>query len=56
MRSYFERELTDSERITPELHRQRAGWLRRAKWTVSHWLVTTMDYTITRRLNFRGEG
>jgi cardiolipin synthase len=55
MRRYFEGELADSERITPELHRQRAGWLRRLKWTVSHWLVTAVDYTVTRRLNFGAE-
>ena len=55
LRSYFERELADSERITPELHKARAGWLRRLKWTVSHWLVTSMDYTVTRRLNFGAE-
>lgn len=55
MRHYFEGELADSERITPELHKARAGWLRRLKWTVSHWLVTSMDYTVTRRLNFRAE-
>ncbi len=55
MRLYFERELAGSERITPELHKARAGWLRRLKWTVSHWLVTSMDYTVTRRLNFRAE-
>jgi cardiolipin synthase len=56
MRRYFERELADSEHITPALHKARAGWLRRLKWTVSHWLVTSMDYTVTRRLNFRAEG
>jgi cardiolipin synthase len=54
-RDYFERELADSQRITPELHRKRAGWLRRLKWTVSHWLVTSMDYNVTRRLNFGTE-
>jgi cardiolipin synthase len=54
-RRYFERELADSLRITPELHRKRAGWLRRLKWTVSHWLVTSMDYNVTRRLNFGTE-
>lgn len=53
MRGYFERELADCQHITPELHKARAGWLRRLKWTVSHWLVTSMDYTVTRRLNFR---
>ena len=55
MRSYFEGEVAESERITPQLHRQRANPWRRFKWTVSHWLVTSMDYTVTRRLNFRVE-
>lgn len=52
MRGYFERELGDSERITPELHKRRANLWRRIKWTISYWLVTSMDYTVTRRLNF----
>jgi cardiolipin synthase len=52
MRGYFERELKDSQQITPALHRQRANLLRRIKWTLSYWLVTSMDYTVTRRLNF----
>jgi len=55
MRSYFERELKDSLRITPEIHNARAGVLRRLKWTISHWLVTGVDYTVTRRLNFGAE-
>ena len=55
MRRYFERELANSEEITQELHRKRATLWRRLKWTLSHWLVTTMDYTVTRRLNFGPE-
>jgi cardiolipin synthase len=55
-RRYFERELADSLQITPELHRKRAGLLRRLKWTLSNFLVTSMDYTVTRRLNFGAEG
>ena len=55
VRSYFERELAASERITPELHRSRANAWRRFRWMVSHWLVTSMDYTVTRRLNFGPE-
>jgi cardiolipin synthase len=55
MRGYFERELAGSEQITPELHRKRATWLNRLKWMISHWLVTSMDYTVTRRLNFGPE-
>lgn len=53
MRRYFEHELADSRQITAKLHRQRASLWNRFKWTASHWLVTTMDYTVTRRLNFR---
>jgi cardiolipin synthase len=56
MRRHFERELKDSERITAELHRERATLWRRFKWRASHWLVTSMDYTLTRRLNFTTEG
>ena len=56
MRTYVERELRDSVRITPELHRSRATFWRRIKWTVSYFLVNVMDYTVTRRLNFRVEG
>ncbi|HVM38355.1 MAG TPA: phosphatidylserine/phosphatidylglycerophosphate/cardiolipin synthase family protein [Sphingomicrobium sp.] len=52
MRGYFDREIADSEHITAELHSKRANLWRRLKWRVSHWLVTSMDYTVTRRLNF----
>ena len=52
VRRYFEHELRDSEQITIELHRQRATLWRRLKWTISHWLVTAFDYTVTKRLNF----
>jgi cardiolipin synthase len=52
MHGYFERELADSEHITTKLHRSRANLWRRLRWLLSHWLVTTMDYTVTRRLNF----
>lgn len=53
MRGYFEGEIADSRQITPALHRKRATLWSRLKWTLSHWLVTSMDYTVTRRLNFR---
>jgi cardiolipin synthase A/B len=55
MRGYFERELTHSKWISPALHRRRSSVWRRVKWAISHFLVTTMDYTVTRRLNFRSE-
>jgi len=53
MRSYFERELADCRPITPRLHKRRATLWRRIKWALSHFLVNVMDYTVTRRLNFR---
>ena len=52
MRGYFEREIEESERITLSLHRRRANLWRRLKWTISYWLVTSFDYTVSRRLNF----
>lgn len=55
MRGYFERELEHCKWITPALHRRRASLWRRIKWAMSHFMVNVMDYTVTRRLNFRGE-
>lgn len=55
MRAYFERQLALSQEVTPDLHRQRASWWKRLKWTLSNFLVTAVDYTVTRRLNFGGE-
>jgi cardiolipin synthase len=52
MRAFFETELADCERITPELHRARAGFLNRLKWALSYLVVGVADYTVTRRLNF----
>jgi cardiolipin synthase len=55
VRAYFERELEDCVWITPALHKSRANLWRRIKWAISHFLVNVMDYTVTRRLNFRRE-
>ena len=55
MRSYFDHEAAQSRWITPHLHKKRANPWRRFKWAVSHFLVNILDYTVTRRLNFRLE-
>lgn len=55
MRGYVERELEDCRMITPDVHQQRSGPWRRLKWAISHFLVNVMDYSVTRRLNFRPE-
>ena len=52
MRNYFEQELGASQQITATLNRKRSGWLTRLIQALSFFLVTTADYTLTRRLNF----
>ena len=52
MRQYFEGEISDSLPITRELHAKRATLANRFKWALSFFLVTSADYTVTRRLNF----
>lgn len=41
-----------STQVTPELHRRRAGPLNRLRWFASWLVVTVIDYSVTRRLNF----
>ncbi len=53
MRDYFERELEQSKWITPAVHKRRANPWRRFKWAIAHFLVTVLDYTVSRRLNLR---
>jgi cardiolipin synthase A/B len=42
----------DAEPITPALHRQRAGWWSRLRWSLAWLVVGLLDYGVTRRLNF----
>ena len=52
MRAYFAGEVARSERISPELHRARATLWTRITWAASRFVVATMDYNVSRRLNF----
>lgn len=52
MRSYFEHELGNSRPITAEALRK-AGWMQRLRWRIGWFLVTSLDYTITRRFALR---
>jgi cardiolipin synthase len=56
MRQFVEGEIAQSERITREAHRQQRSWFNRLKWSLAHFVVATMDYNVTRRLNFGLEG
>ena len=55
MRLYFEGELDDSLAITADAWRKRRTLLNRIKWALSFFLVTAVDYSVTRRLNFGAE-
>ena len=55
MRLYFEGELDDSLMITREAWDKRLTFVNRIKWALSFFLVTAVDYTVTRRLNFGAE-
>lgn len=52
MREFVDHEIGDSKRITREEHRAHRGLFNRLKWGLAHFLVATMDYNLTRRLNF----
>jgi len=52
MRDYFGQQLSACEQITPEVNRKRSSWWIRLIQALSFFLVTTADYTVTRRLNF----
>jgi cardiolipin synthase len=51
LRSYFEHELDQSLAITADLNRERSSWWTRLIQAISYFLVTSADYSITRRLN-----
>ena len=55
MRLYFEGELDDCQAITRAAWDKQLTLLNRVKWAVSFFLVTAVDYTVTRRLNFGDE-
>jgi cardiolipin synthase len=52
MRSYFEHELGHCAEITPDTI-AKAGWLQRLRWRIGWFLVSSLDYTVTRRLALR---
>ncbi|MEJ7935679.1 phosphatidylserine/phosphatidylglycerophosphate/cardiolipin synthase family protein [Sphingobium sp. AN558] len=53
MRGFIDARAAESRRITPELYRAQRTPLTLAKQWISYLLVGVLDYTVTRRLNFR---
>jgi cardiolipin synthase len=56
MRAYIDGEVEDSRRITAALHRQQRTLFNRLKWGLCYFIVATMDYNVSRRLNFGVDG
>ncbi|WP_156029026.1 phosphatidylserine/phosphatidylglycerophosphate/cardiolipin synthase family protein [Sphingobium sp. DC-2] len=53
MRDFIDRRVTESRRITLESYKAQRGLLTLIKQWISYFLVGVLDYTVTRRLNFR---
>jgi cardiolipin synthase len=51
MRAFIDHHVPWSTPITPELDRRRRTWFNRLRWAASWFLVTVVDYSVTRRLN-----
>ena len=51
MSDFIAQHLPASLAITPQLHRQRATFWNRLRWRVSWFLVSVVDYTVSRKLN-----
>lgn len=51
MRGFIQHHLPHSTEVTPALHRNRRTWWNRIRWSIGWFLVTVVDYSVTRRLN-----
>lgn len=51
LRQFVTADLPWCERITPELHKRRATAWNRIRWWTSWFLVSVVDYSVSRRLN-----
>ena len=51
MRGFIHDHFAASEQVTPQLHARRATPWKRAKWWASWFLVSVVDYTVSRKLN-----
>lgn len=54
-RAYVEGEIAQSELITPALYKSRTTPWRRVKQAAAYFVITVLDYNVTKRLNFGRE-
>jgi cardiolipin synthase len=55
VRGYFDGEIENSIRITPSLYKQRTTLWMRVKQAAAYFVITVLDYNVTRTLNFGKE-
>ena len=53
MREMIDHIESASERITSEWRREHATWFNRMRWWLGRFIVSGVDYTVTRRLNLK---
>jgi cardiolipin synthase len=54
MRNFVDAEIAQSRAITVESHRKARSLVNRLRWATAYFIVAVADYSISRRLNFRG--
>jgi cardiolipin synthase len=54
MRAFVDGEIAHSRAITLESHRADRSLVNRLRWALAYFVVAVADYSISRRLNFRG--
>ncbi|MBB4640324.1 phospholipase D-like domain-containing protein [Rhizorhapis suberifaciens] len=52
VRAFIDRDVEDCQEITQDLHRRRTGPFTRLLGWISYAMVSAVDFTVTRRLNF----
>jgi len=55
VRAYVDGEVADSERITPSLYKARTSFWMRIKQATAFFVMTVLDYNVTKGLNFGRE-
>ncbi len=55
VRSYVDGEVANSERITAALYKARTNWWMRIKQAAAFFVMTVLDFNVTKRLNFGPE-
>ena len=55
VRGLVEAHMPHCEIITREIHKARTNWFTRARWLFAYFLVSSLDFTVTRGLNLRRE-